>query len=85
MCRTAGHALQVGPGVVVKHPETMELGDAVFIGAQTMIQGRFDGTCHIGNHVWIGPHAYFDARDLDSRRLRGVGSGRESSRLFPHR
>ena len=55
MCRSAGHALQSGPGVVFKHPETMEIGDAVFLGAQTMIQGRFDGTCHIGHHVWIGP------------------------------
>jgi acetyltransferase-like isoleucine patch superfamily enzyme len=75
MCRTAGHALQVGPGVVVKHPETMELGDAVFIGAQTMIQGRFDGTCRIGNHVWIGPQSYFDARDLILEDYVGWGPG----------
>jgi acetyltransferase-like isoleucine patch superfamily enzyme len=75
MCRTAGHALQVGPGVVVKHPETMELGDAVFIGAQTMIQGRFDGTCRIGNHVWIGPHSYFDARNLILEDYVGWGPG----------
>lgn len=75
MCRRAGHALQVGPGVVVKHPETMELGDSVFIGAQTMIQGRFDGTCRIGNHVWIGPHAYFDARNLVLEDYVGWGPG----------
>lgn len=75
MCRTAGHALQVGPEVVVKHPETMELGDAVFIGAQTMIQGRFDGTCRIGSHVWIGPHAYFDARNLILEDYVGWGPG----------
>jgi acetyltransferase-like isoleucine patch superfamily enzyme len=75
MCRTAGHAMQIGPGVVVKHPETMELGDAVFIGAQSMIQGRFDGTCRIGNHVWIGPHAYFDARNLILEDYVGWGPG----------
>jgi acetyltransferase-like isoleucine patch superfamily enzyme len=75
MCRTAGHALQVGPGVVVKHPETIELGDAVFIGAQTMIQGRFDGTCSIGNHVWIGPQSYFDARNLVIEDYVGWGPG----------
>jgi acetyltransferase-like isoleucine patch superfamily enzyme len=75
MCRTVGHALQVGPGVVMKHPETMELGDAVFIGAQTMIQGRYDGTCQIGNHVWIGPHAYFDARNLILEDYVGWGPG----------
>jgi acetyltransferase-like isoleucine patch superfamily enzyme len=75
MCRTVGHALQVGPGVVMKHPETMELGDSVFIGAQTMIQGRYDGTCRIGNHVWIGPHAYFDARNLILEDYVGWGPG----------
>jgi acetyltransferase-like isoleucine patch superfamily enzyme len=75
MCRTVGHALRVNPGVVMKHPETMELGDAVFIGAQTMIQGRYDGTCRIGNHVWIGPHAYFDARNLILEDYVGWGPG----------
>jgi acetyltransferase-like isoleucine patch superfamily enzyme len=75
MCRTAGHGLQIGPEIVLKHPETMELGDAVFIGAQTMIQGRFDGVCRIGNHVWIGPHAYFDARNLVIEDYVGWGPG----------
>jgi acetyltransferase-like isoleucine patch superfamily enzyme len=63
-CKAAGNDLQVGPNVVLKHPETMEFGDCVFIGAQAIIQGRFNGRCKIGNHVWIGPQAYFDARDL---------------------
>ena len=74
MCRSAGHDLQVGVGVVLKHPETMEFGDCVFIGSQVMIQGRFDGTCRIGNHVWIGPQAYFDARAANPRRLCGLGT-----------
>ncbi len=75
MCKSAGHALQSGPGIVLKHPETMEIGDAVFLGAQTMIQGRYDGTCRIGNHVWIGPHAYFDARHLVIEDYVGWGPG----------
>jgi len=75
MCRRSGHDLQIGPGVVLKHPETMEFGDSVFIGAQTMIQGRFDGTCRIGNHVWIGPQAYFDARNLVIEDYVGWGPG----------
>jgi hypothetical protein len=74
MCRTAGH-LHVDIGVAVKNPETMELGDAVFIGSQTMIQGRFDGICRIGNHVWIGPHSYFDARNLVLEDCVGWGPG----------
>ena len=75
MCKRAGHGLQVGPGVVFKHPETMEFGDAVFIGAQAMIQGRYDGTCKIGNHVWLGPQAYFDARALELGDYVGWGPG----------
>jgi acetyltransferase-like isoleucine patch superfamily enzyme len=75
MCKQAGHGLRLEPEVVVKHPETMEIGDSVFIGAQSMIQGRFDGTCRIGNHVWIGPHAYFDARNLVLEDYVGWGPG----------
>ena len=75
MCRQAGHGVRVEPEVVLKHPETMEFGDSVFIGAQTMIQGRFDGTCRIGNHVRIGPHSYFDARSLVLEDYVGWGPG----------
>jgi acetyltransferase-like isoleucine patch superfamily enzyme len=75
LCKCVGDDLQVGPDVVLKHPETMEFGDCVFIGAQAMIQGRFDGTCKIGSHVWIGPQAYFDARDLVLEDYVGWGPG----------
>ena len=75
MCKRAGNGLRLEPEVVVKHPETMEIGDAVFIGAHSMIQGRFDGTCRIGNHVWIGPHAYFDARNMILEDYVGWGPG----------
>jgi acetyltransferase-like isoleucine patch superfamily enzyme len=75
MARSCGHSLRMEPEVVLKHPETMEVGDSVFIGAHSMIQGRFDGTCRIGNHVWIGPHSYFDARDLVLEDYVGWGPG----------
>jgi len=74
-CKSVGNDLQVGPDVVLKHPETMEFGDCVFIGAQAMIQGRFEGKCKIGSHVWIGPQAYFDARDLVLEDYVGWGPG----------
>ena len=75
MCKRVGSDLQVGCNVVLKHPETMEFGNCVFIGAQTMIQGRFDGTCRIGSHVWIGPQSYFDARNLELEDYVGWGPG----------
>jgi acetyltransferase-like isoleucine patch superfamily enzyme len=39
------------------------------------VQGRFDGTCRIGDHVWIGPQSYFDARDLVIEEYAGWGPG----------
>jgi acetyltransferase-like isoleucine patch superfamily enzyme len=75
LCKRVGNDLQVGPNVILKHPETMEFGDCVFIGAQAMIQGMHDGSCKIGNHVWIGPQAYFDARDMVLEDYVGWGPG----------
>lgn len=75
MSKSTGQGLRIEPEVVLKHAETMEIGNAVFIGAHSMIQGRFDGKCSIGNHVWIGPHAYFDARDLVLEDYVGWGPG----------
>ncbi|SEH70570.1 Hexapeptide repeat of succinyl-transferase [Rhizobium tibeticum] len=75
LARTCGNGLQVGSGAGFKHPETFEIGEGVFIGAQSYIQGRFDGTCRIGNNVWIGPQAYFDARDLVLEDHVGWGPG----------
>ncbi|HWQ96422.1 MAG TPA: acyltransferase [Candidatus Methylomirabilis sp.] len=73
--RKFGHSVDISTGVRFKHIETFEIGDGVFIGAQTYIQGRFDGKCVIGNHVWIGPQSYFDARDLIIEDYVGWGPG----------
>jgi acetyltransferase-like isoleucine patch superfamily enzyme len=73
--RRCGHGLQIGSGVGFKHLETFEIGDGLFVGAQAYIQGRFDGRCVIGNNVWIGPQAYFDARDLVLEDFVGWGPG----------
>ena len=73
--KRAGAGLQIGGGVGFKHLETFEIGSGVFIGAQTYLQGRFDGTCVIGDHVWIGPQSYFDARHLVIEEYVGWGPG----------
>jgi len=75
LTRSCGSGLRVEPGVGFKHPETFEIGDGVFIGSQAYIQGRFDGRCLIGHHVWIGPQSYFDARDLVLGNHVGWGPG----------
>ena len=75
LSRTFGDGVMVGRGLVFRHPETFEIGSGVFFGEQTMIQGRVDGICRIGDHVWIGPQAYFDARDLIIEDSVGFGPG----------
>jgi acetyltransferase-like isoleucine patch superfamily enzyme len=73
--REFGDGVRIGRGVVSVHPETLQIGSGVFIGDQSMIQGRFDGTCIVGNHVWIGPQSYFDARHLVLEDYVGWGPG----------
>jgi acetyltransferase-like isoleucine patch superfamily enzyme len=70
-----GHGVRVCRGAIVKHPETFEIGDGVYVGEQVFIQGRFDGRCVLGNHVWIGPQSYLDARDLVIEEYVGWGPG----------
>jgi acetyltransferase-like isoleucine patch superfamily enzyme len=75
LVKRCGNGLQVDTGADFKHPETFEIGASVFIGKQVYIQGRFDGRCMIGDHTWIGPQSYFDARDLVLEDHVGWGPG----------
>jgi acetyltransferase-like isoleucine patch superfamily enzyme len=75
LCKSFGNGVKVGVGVLVLHPHTFEIGDAVFIGNQTFLQGRHDGRCVIGAHTWIGPQSYFDCRDLELGEYVGWGPG----------
>lgn len=75
LAKVVGCGLKVQKNVSLLHPETFEIGDGVFLGEQTFIQGRYDGRCVIGNNVWIGPQSYFDARDLIIEDYVGWGPG----------
>jgi len=75
LAKRFGHGVTVGRGALVKHAETIEIGDGVFIGEQAFIQGRYDGRCVIGDYTWLGPQSYFDARDLVIGEYVGWGPG----------
>jgi len=75
LCKSFGNGVRVGLGVLVLHPQTFEIGDAVFLGNQTFLQGRHDGRCVIGAHTWIGPQSYFDCRDMELGEYVGWGPG----------
>jgi acetyltransferase-like isoleucine patch superfamily enzyme len=75
VARGFGNGVRIGRGVLCMHPETFQIGTGVFLGDQSVIQGRFDGTCEIGDQVWIGPQSYFDARNLVIEDHVGWGPG----------
>ena len=75
LAKAFGHGVRIGRGAIARHPETFEIGHGVVIGEQAFIQGRFDGRCVIGDHTWIGPQAYLDARDLVVEEYVGWGPG----------
>jgi acetyltransferase-like isoleucine patch superfamily enzyme len=75
VARCFGQGVRIEPGVGFKHLETFEIGNGVFIGSHAFIQGWFQGRCVIGDHVWIGPQSYFDARDLVIEEYAGWGPG----------
>jgi acetyltransferase-like isoleucine patch superfamily enzyme len=75
MARGLGDGVRIGRGVMCRHPETFTIGSGVFIGDQAVLQGRFDGACVIGDHTWIGPQAFLDARSLVIEERVGWGPG----------
>ena len=75
LVKRCGVGLQVGLEVSLRHPETFELGDGVFIGDQAVLQGRHDCCFTVGNRVWIGPQCFLDARDLVLEDYVGLGPG----------
>lgn len=75
MSRTFGDGVRIGRGVVCRHPETFAIGSGVFIGDYAVLQGRFDGSCTIGDYAWIGPQAFLDARSLVIEERVGWGPG----------
>jgi acetyltransferase-like isoleucine patch superfamily enzyme len=75
MSRAFGDGVSIGRGVLCRHAETFAIGDGVFIGDYAVLQGRFDGSCTIGDHAWIGPQAFLDARSLVIEERVGWGPG----------
>lgn len=75
LVRRFGNDVTVSSFVSFAHPETIEIGEGVFFGQYSFVQGRHDGYCRIGSKVWIGPYSYFDARALDIEDCVGIGPG----------
>jgi acetyltransferase-like isoleucine patch superfamily enzyme len=63
-------------GVLVFHPETIEIGDGVYIGHQTILKGYHRNRMVIGAGTWIGQQCFFhSAGGLTIGQNVGVGPG----------
>jgi acetyltransferase-like isoleucine patch superfamily enzyme len=61
-------------GVLVFHPENIEIGDNVYIGHYTMLKGYYKNSMVIGDHTWIGPQCFLhSAGGLRIGRAAGIG------------
>ncbi len=71
----AGENVVIERGVRVFHPETVHLGDNVYVGHDTILKGYYAGDgMHIGTDTWIGQQCFFHSAG-GLRIGRGVGIG----------
>lgn len=63
-------------GVLVFHPERIELGSNVYIGHQAILKGYYKNKMRIGDETWIGQQAFLhSAGGIDIGARVGIGPG----------
>jgi acetyltransferase-like isoleucine patch superfamily enzyme len=63
-------------GVLVFHPENIEIGDDVYVGHQTILKGYYKARMAIGDGTWIGQQCFFHSGGgLTIGRHVGIGPG----------
>jgi acetyltransferase-like isoleucine patch superfamily enzyme len=62
--------------VLVFHPETIEIGDDVYVGHYAILKGYHSGRMSIGDGTWIGQQAFLHAAGgISIGRAVGIGIG----------
>ena len=54
-----GNGTVIEEGVRIWHPETIEIGDGVYVGHGTMLKGYHESRMVIGDGTWIGQLCFF--------------------------
>jgi len=63
-------------GVMVFHPENIELGENVYVGHQTILKGYYKNRMTIGSETWIGQQCFLhSAGGLHIGARVGIGPG----------
>jgi acetyltransferase-like isoleucine patch superfamily enzyme len=64
------------PGVLVFHPENVELGRNVYVGHQAILKGYYKNRLRIGDETWIGQQVFMhSAGGLGIGARVGIGPG----------
>lgn len=64
------------PGVLVFHPENIEIGSDVYIGHNTILHGYYKNKLRIGSGVFISPNCFIHSScDLTIKDKVGIGPG----------
>lgn len=71
-----GDGVVFEPGVLVFHPENIEIGDDVYVGHQTILKGYYKNRMIIGDGTWIGQQCFLhSAAGLTIGRNVGIAPG----------
>lgn len=63
-------------GVLVFHPENIEIGDDVYVGHYTILKGYYKNRLIIGDGTWIGQQCFLhSAGGISIGRNVGIGPG----------
>lgn len=63
-------------GVLVFHPENIELGTNVYVGHHAILKGYYKNVMRIGDETWIGQQAFLhSAGGIDIGERVGIGPG----------
>ncbi len=54
-----GEEVCIEEGVLIFHPETIELGSKIYIGHNSILKGYYNSTMKIGSGTWIGQACFF--------------------------
>lgn len=74
--RKIGKNVTFEKGVLVFHPENIEIGSNVYIGYNTILNSYHQNKMIIGDDVWIGPGCYFySAGGIEIENKVGFGPG----------
>ena len=69
-----GTGVVLEAGVLIFHPENIEIGDDVYIGHNTILKGYHKNKMEIGSGTWIGQQCFFhSAGGLKIGRNVGIG------------